>query len=214
MATSASAAIFGPFLRALTWFYDNRRAATIEEKAERRRAYKEHFEPAYKLLEEVHRNYLDSFHEFYTLCSKFETPPAELVEKFRSMGLKYSGWRTDLRHFSRIVRELGKSFQKPEQKQAIENFRIALVEYFNVALPEGDAGHWPSWFTFFIDTFESLIREGKSPWEYDYRIAIEAPEDPKVTFMNRLRSAYKTELPARWDAVAEAKAKLQAVFNV
>ena len=64
-SASASSAIFGPMLRAFTWFYDTWRSKSREALEERRRAYSEHFEPAYKRLETVHANYLTSFHKFY-----------------------------------------------------------------------------------------------------------------------------------------------------
>ncbi|SFN61473.1 hypothetical protein SAMN05216386_1372 [Nitrosospira briensis] len=208
---SSSSVIFGPMLRAFTWLYDTWRSKSREALEERRRAYSQHFEPAYKRLETIHTNYLTSFHKFYDLCRKFETPPLDLLHQFQQFGMEYATWREDLRNFSMVTRELVKSFRRPDEKEAIEAFREAVVDYFNVSIPSREFHHWPSWFTDFIRDFETHVREGRSPWDAEYR-GIEA-KDPKGTFIMRLRAAYESELPAKWSAVAAAKAKVQAVFN-
>lgn len=208
---SASSAIFGPMIRAFTWLYDTWRSKSKESLEERRRAYSQHFEPAYKRLETIHANYLISFHKFYDLCRKFETPPLDLLHQFKQYGMEYATWREDIRNFSLVTHELAKSFRKPDEKEAIESFRQAIVAYFNVSIASGDFHHWPSWFSQFIGEFEAHVREGRSPWDADYGSIGVA--DPKGTFINRLRAAYETELPAKWSAVAAAKAKVQAVFN-
>ena len=207
---SSSTAIFGPILRALTWVYDTWRSKSTEALAERRRAYSEHFEPAYKRLETIHTNYLTSFHRFYELCRKFETPPKDLLFQFRQYGMEYTTWREDLRNFSRLAGELAKSFPMPKDKEAIEAFRKAIVDYFSVSIASGSSQHWPSWFSSFISEFESHVKEGRSPWDADYSSMGVA--DPKNTFIQRLRAAYETELPTKWKAVAAAKANVQALF--
>lgn len=208
---TASAAIFGPMLRAFTWFYDTWRSKSKEAVEERRRAYTEHFEPAYKRLETVHSNYLSSFQKFYDLCRKFETPPPDLLSQFRQYGLEYTTWREDLRNFALVSKELAKSFRKPEEKAAIEAFRQALLDYFSVSIASGESHHWPSWFSHFLGTFEQHVREGRSPWDADYTATGVA--DPKGTFIQQLRAAYEVELPAKWSQVSAAKAQLQIVFN-
>lgn len=208
---SASSAIFGPMLRAFTWLYDTWRSKSKEALEERRRAYSEHFEPAYNRLETVHTNYLTSFHKFYDLCRKFETPPLDLLHQFRQYGMEYSTWREDLRNFSLVTRELAKGFRKPDEKEAVESFRNAIVDYFNVSIASGDFHHWPSWFSHFIGEFERHVKEGRSPWDGDYSSS--GAPDATATFVKQLRSAYEVELPTKWKAVASAKAKVQAVFN-
>jgi len=208
---SASSAIFGPMLRAFTWFYDTWRSQSKEAREERRRVYTQHFEPAYKNLEKVHTNYLTSFHKFYDLCRQFQTPPLDLLSQFRQYGMEYATWREDVRLFATVARELAKSFRKPEEKQAIEQFRDAVVDYFSVSIASEESQHWPSWFSYFISEFEQQVKEGRSPWDGQYSAAGVA--DPKGTFIERLRSAYEVELPAKWSAIASAKAQLQIVFN-
>lgn len=208
---SSSSAIFGPMLRAFTWLYDTWRSKSKEALEERRRAYSEHFEPAYKRLEVVHTNYLISFHKFYDLCRKFETPPLDLLHHFKQYGMEYTTWREDLRNFSLMTRELVKAFRKPDEKEAVESFRSAIVDYFNVSIASSEFHHWPSWFSHFIGEFERQISEGRSPWDGDYSST--GDRDAKTTFIKQLRSAYEEELPKKWKAVALAKAKVQAVFN-
>ena len=208
---SASSAIFGPMLRAFTWLYDTWRSKSKETLEERRRAYAQHFEPAYKRLETIHANYLTSFQKFYDLCRKFETPPLDLLSQFRQYGMEYTTWREDLRNFALVSKELAKGFKKADEKAAIEKFRQALLDYFSVTIASGESHHWPSWFSHFIGSFEEHVREGRSPWDDDY--AVTGVADPKGTFIKRLRAAYETELPAKWSKVSAAKAQLQIVFN-
>lgn len=208
---TASGAIFGPILRSLTWLYDTSRGHSKEKIEERRRAYKEHFEPAYERLEVVHKNYMTSFHEFYDLCRKFETPPKDLVHKFRSYGMEYATWREDIRNFVNLSQELSKSFSKPKEKEAIANFSESIRQYFDVSIASGEFWHWPSWFTAFINDFEEHVSEGRSPWDDEYRVT--GAKDPKGTFIKRLKSAYEVELPTKWSDVAKAKTELQKIFN-
>ncbi len=209
--SSASSAIFGPMIRPFTWFYDNWRANNKEKTEERRRAYKEHFEPAYLRLENIHKNYIQSFHNFYELCRKFETPPKELLYEFRNYGMEYTTWREDLRNFSQLSTALSKSFRRKEEKEAITNFNKAVIDYFNVTITSGEYHHWPSWFTAFINDFEQHVREGRSPWDHEY-LAM-GVNNPKETFIERLKAAYEVELPNKWNSVAVAKTNIQKVFN-
>ena len=207
---SASSAVFGPMIRMFTWLYDTARNNSKEAREKRKTAYKEHFEPAYLRLETIHKNYLTSFHEFYELCRKFETPPKDLLEKFRKFGMEYTTWREDLRNFSVVAEQMSKSFKKPEQKKAINDFRLSIIDYFKVTFTSGQ--HWPSWFSAFLAEFEQHIREGRSPWDSPYTAM--GVNDPKDTFIAKLRSAYEIELPQRWSAISKAKVNLQVVFGL
>ena len=208
---SSSAAIFGPMIRAFTWFYDTWRDNSKDKVEERRRAYKEHFEPAYQRLEDIHRNYLQSFHKFYERCRKFETPPEDLLYKFRHYGMEYATWREDLRNFSKMSVTLSEAFRKEEEKEAILNFSKAITDYFNITIASGDFHHWPSWFTAFINDFERHVKEGRSPWDHEYTAM--GVNNPKETFIERLKAAYEVELPKKWSSIATAKTNIQTVFN-
>jgi hypothetical protein len=208
---SASFAIFGPILRTFTWFFDTALANSKDKREERRRAYSQHFVPAYERLETIHKNYLTSFHKFYQLSREFKTPSLDLLKQFRDFGIEYAAWREGLKSFSLVTRELARQFRRKEERDAIEGFRVALVNYFNVTIPSGEYDHWPSWFTYFINDFESHIREGRSPWDHEYTST--GADNPKATFIARLRSAYETEIPTKWQALAMAKASVQATFD-
>lgn len=208
---SASMGIFGPILRAFTWFFDTAIANAKDKREERRRAYSEHFLPVYERLETIHKNYLSSFNRFYQLCRDFKTPPLDLLQQFREFGMEYAAWREGLKAFSLVTRELARHFRRKEEREAIESFRAAIVDYFNVSIPSGDLQHWPSWFTSFINEFEAHIREARSPWDHEYTST--GADNPKGTFIARLRSAYEMELPAKWKTLAMAKASVQGVFD-
>jgi hypothetical protein len=124
-------------LRAFTWLYDTWRSKSKEALEERRRAYSEHFEPAYKRLETVHTNYLTSFHKFYELCRKFETPPLDLLHHFKQYGMEYATWREDLRNFSLMTRELVKAFRKPDERTLLSHFEAqSLIISTSLSLRE------------------------------------------------------------------------------
>lgn len=209
---SAFSIVFGPILRTFTWLFDTWKGTSKDDIDRRRRAWSEHFEPAYGRLETIHNDYLTSFHKFYDACRKFETPSNDLLFAFRSYGMQYATWREDVRAFGDVSNAIAEQFRKPDQKSAVQDFGKAIEAYFNVAIASGEKRHWPSWFSHFIGEFERHVREGRSPWDGDYSST--GVPNPTGTFIERLRSAYETELPTKWKAVAAAKARLKAVFDL
>lgn len=210
--STAFSVVFGPIVRTFTWLFDTWKDTSKENIELRRRAWSEHFEPAYARLETIHKDYLESFHKFYDACRKFETPSRDLLAAFRSYGMQYTTWREDVRAFGDVSRAMAEQFRKPDQKSAILEFSKAIDAYFQVSIASGEKHHWPSWFSHFIDEFERHIREGRSPWDSDYSSTGDI--NAKNTFIDKLKSAYEKELPAKWKAIAAAKARLQVVFDL
>jgi hypothetical protein len=207
-AGSAAKVIFGPMINVLTTMYSTWRSNRKEDQEYREKVFKEEFLPAFERLEAIHTNYLTSFHDFYEVCRKFETPPYDLLAKFRRYGIEYSGWREDVRCFVDVCGALAKNHKLKKEREAIEEFANAIKHYFEVTSPDGGSEFTPTWFSDFLSKFESLVRTGQSPWDASYE-GYGFGSDPKGTLMGYLRTVYQTELPARWARVSKAKAALQ-----
>lgn len=207
---SAAKYIFVPMLNFLNAAYSTWRSKKKEDRDYRAQIFKEQFLPAFTRLEAIHKDYLVSFHEFYEICKKFETPPQDLLAKFRRYGMEYSTWREDSRFFVNVCESLTENRMLPKEKEVIDNFATAIRNYFTATFPDGSV-FAPSWFSGFLSQFEDLVRRGQSPWDVTYD-GYGFGNDPKGTFMKFLQTVYQKELPARWKKLNEAKAELQAAL--
>jgi hypothetical protein len=208
---SASAEIFGPFVRSISWFYDTWTKQGLEKRRLRREIYDKEFAPAFERMAEIHKDYIKTFDEFVGVCREMATPNPDLINKFRTYGLEYSHWREGIKSFSDTGRALSKHFRRVEEKEAINEFVSAITEYFHVTV---FGTVYNSWFSAFMDTFERQVRSGRSPWDYDYNSIISSGDNVSRSFVSQLEHAYRVELPKRWKRVCAAKDRVRAVFCV
>lgn len=177
---------------------------------ERQRIYTQIFEPTYFNMMQIHTNYLESFHKFYTSAITYQTPEIDLFHRLRSYSIEYAAWRQDIKNFHITAKCLVKSFADSQERKAIRAVSRAIREYFKAATIS-DNRH-ASWFSFFLWKFEENILEQRNPFDFDYESFI-GGADPLKEFLELLEQMYTKDIPARWASVTRAKARLNALFN-
>lgn len=144
-------------------------------KAKRRAWFNEQIEPSYKLLSEIHREYIEKFQEAAKLL-KSRGDVQKTIELLREERPRKLFDRTEASAFIRSL-EAAMIQKNPfprrkkvpsEIKQLFSMYVFSYEKYLNSASPLDPDGKNQTWYSYFIETFSRAVEKGRDPYEEDY----------------------------------------------
>jgi hypothetical protein len=144
-------------------------------KAKRQQWFQDHIEPSYKLLSDIHREYIQKFQEAATLLRERgdvnkvvallrEERPRKLLERTEATALIRS-----LAEASIKKKPFPRSTKTPsELYQLFTMYVFSYERYLNSASPLDPDGRNQTWYSYFIEAFSKVVRDGKDPYAYGY----------------------------------------------
>jgi hypothetical protein len=199
--------LFGPLIAGLNALRD----AEKRPSEERRRFFNDHIEPVHKRIEEIHKDYTESFASAIAALKDRESleKVVEVLSAERPIALSK---RIDARTFlDQLAQERmrHRPIRKNEPFQLFYNYVQAVESYLAAASPLTPGN---TWYSYFIDTFSRLVAEGNDPFIYNkYAIAgyeTSAPNEARI----QMERAVNDLMPEAWLRLARAYGELKAVF--
>ena len=180
--------------------------APIEQRRERRRAFFEaEILPIHDSMKAIHEDYMAAFAELLELFESGSTIP-RTIELLRKKRLVLVTRRQDMKAYTSSMADLQKrSYLRKRELEALHNFANGIFKYFQGASP---VDMRTSWYSDFINEFESLVQRGVSPFSTDRFASIETSEPPTSLVKRAYAEALHHDLPEAWREYSEAFQKL------
>ena len=199
--------LFGPLIAGLNALRD----AEKRPSEERRRFFNDHIEVVQKRMEEIQKDYTQSF--LLAIAGlKDHVSLHKVVEVLRSERPIALARRTEVRSFLEKLaqqRVRHRPIKKDEPFGLFYEYVQAVEAYLSAASPlsPGD-----TWYSYFISTFSQLVERGQNPFEYDkYAIAGHERSAPDAARIQLERAVFDL-MPEAWSRLANAYGELRARF--
>ena len=168
----------------------------LEKRRENRRAFFEReIAPVHTSMEAIHKDYSSAFAELLDLFER-EADVQRTVELMQKRRLIELPRRQDVRAFHDAVKNLQqRSYLQKRELAALRKYAESIWEYLTWT---GPVQKRESWFKDFIDAFQDLAREGKSPFAAQDIPSIVSDGPPVTKVKAAYYAAVHEELPAAW----------------
>ncbi len=185
-------------------------AAIVKEPSDRRRERRSEFfdreiVPAHEDMVAINKDYMASFSELRDLLRSGEGVE-RTIELLRMKRLVFLDRRKDREAFADALAEVKKSgYLKRRELAAFVEYYQGIRKYLLGASP-GDAR--VSWYTSFIDGFESRVRMGESPYGQFFQ-EITTSRPPVEMMCDAYAAAVQTDIPEAWKQYSTAYHRLR-----
>jgi hypothetical protein len=172
--------------------------AIVQEPMDRRRQRRSEFfdreiVPVHEDMAAINQDYMESFAELLKLLDS-QDGSERTIELLKKRRLVMLSTRKDREAFAEALANVRKtSYIKQRELTSFLEYDQAIRRYLFSASP---ADARVSWYTAFIDAFESMTRRGESP--FDHFSAIETSKPPAAIIREAYSAAVHTDIPEAW----------------
>ncbi len=157
--------------------------------------------PIHHSMTAIHQDYMSSFSELLGLLEQGSTVP-RTIELLKKKRLVLVTNRQDMMAFSASIKDLKKrGYLRYREISALRDYAEAIRNYFKGASP---VDMRVSWYSDFIGEFESLVRQGVSPFSLPEFKSISSNGSPVSLVKRAYEEALHNDLPQAWKAYSEA----------
>ena len=165
-------------------------------------------EPIHNTMCIIHEDYMNSFQELLELLNT-QGDLERTIELLRKRRLVLITKRQDVLAFSNAIQNIKKSnYLKNREIELFVIYAESIRAYFKEASP-GDARF--SWYSDFINEFESHVYYKLSPYKENYQIS--SSKSPIELVKNAYKEAIHFDIPKAWKLYSEAFNKLKLDIN-
>lgn len=183
----------------------------LEKRRENRRAFFEReIAPIHASMEAIHKDYSAAFAELLDLFERRDNVQ-RAIELMRKRRLSELPRRQDLRAFHDSIDTLKKrSYMQKRELLAIREYAESIFKYLTWTSPVQKR---ETWFSDFINAFQRIASQGKSPYEPVDVPEISAARPPVISVKAAYSDAVHHDLPEAWQQYLLAYRKMKLEFT-
>jgi hypothetical protein len=173
------------------------------EKRHERRAtfFNTEIAPIHESMKAIHQDYMAAFTELLELLEAGSTIP-RTIELLKKRRLVLVTTRQDMAAYSTTIKDIQRrGYLRNREVAALHDYAEGIRKYFQGASP---VDMRVSWYSAFIDEFESLVRRGVSPFSLSGFDSIVSNGSPVSLVRRAYAEALHHDLPQAWKEYSEA----------
>lgn len=175
----------------------------------RQQFYEQEIVPIHQTMMAIHEDYSKSLLELSELFEK-EGDIAKTIELLNKKRLVHITKRKDVLAFSKEIEQVKRSWYLRNREVALfVTYAEAIRTYFQSASP---VDMRVSWYSDFINEFQSIARRGASPYHAVYT-SISTGTPPVEQVRKAYYTAVHTDIPNAWQQYAQAYNQLRLDFK-
>ncbi len=173
-----------------------------EKHRERRAAFfNTEIAPIHESMKAIHQDYMATFAELLELLEAGSTIP-RTIELLKKKRLVLVTTRQDMEAYATAIKDLQKrGYLRNREVSALHDYAEGIRKYFQGASP---VDMRVTWYSAFIAEFESLVRQGVSPFSVASFESISSNGSPVSLVKRAYAEALHRDLPQAWKVYSEA----------